>query len=123
MPLLQAEMRELHYPSRKRTRRKWEPLRFLCELKCEKLADARLAARKRILRRNGMKRLFVFLTVGLLAGSVAQAQKFPCAAAGDNNDFLGVQTIRLWPGNAPQAKGATAALCDSKMVSMEPESE
>jgi len=52
-----------------------------------------------------MKRLFVFLVVGLLAGSVAQAQKYPCAAARDNNDFLGVQTIRLWPGDAPQAKG------------------
>ena len=52
-----------------------------------------------------MKRLFVFLVVGLLAGSVAQAQKYPCTSAGDNNDFLGVQTIRLWPGDAPQAKG------------------
>src|SRR6266567_630271 len=52
-----------------------------------------------------MKRLFVFLAVGLLAGSVAHAQRFSCASVGDNNDFLGVQTIRLWPGDAPQAKG------------------
>jgi acetyl esterase/lipase len=49
--------------------------------------------------------LFVFLAMVLLAGSMAQAQKHPCAAAGDNNDFLGIQTIRLWPGDAPQAKG------------------
>jgi acetyl esterase/lipase len=25
--------------------------------------------------------------------------------AGTNNDFLGIQTIRLWPGDAPEAKG------------------
>jgi acetyl esterase/lipase len=25
--------------------------------------------------------------------------------AGNNNDFLGIQTIRLWPGDAPEAKG------------------
>jgi acetyl esterase/lipase len=45
------------------------------------------------------------LTAGLLACSAAQGQKEPCAAAGNNNDFLGVQTVRLWPGDAPQAKG------------------
>jgi acetyl esterase/lipase len=36
---------------------------------------------------------------------VAQAQKEPCATPGNNNAFLGIQTIRLWPGDAPQAKG------------------
>jgi acetyl esterase/lipase len=41
----------------------------------------------------------------LLASLPAQAQKQPCAAPGDNNAFLGIQTIRLWPGNAPEAKG------------------
>jgi acetyl esterase/lipase len=35
----------------------------------------------------------------------ARAEKFPCAVAGNNNEFLGVQTIRLWPGDAPGAKG------------------
>jgi acetyl esterase/lipase len=35
----------------------------------------------------------------------AQAQKEPCATAGENNSFLGIQTVRLWPGQAPQAKG------------------
>jgi acetyl esterase/lipase len=45
------------------------------------------------------------LAVGLLACSAAQAQKEPCATAGNNYDFLGIQTIRLWPGDAPEAKG------------------
>ena len=52
-----------------------------------------------------MKRLFALLALGLLGGSLAHAQTLPCAAPGNNNDFLGIQTIRLWPGDAPQAKG------------------
>jgi acetyl esterase/lipase len=54
-----------------------------------------------------MKKFFaaVLLTAGLLTCVAAQAQKFPCATAGNNNDFLGIQTIRLWPGAAPEAKG------------------
>src|SRR6516162_4859191 len=35
----------------------------------------------------------------------ATAQKQPCSTAGQDNDFLGIRTIRLWPGEAPQAKG------------------
>ena len=45
------------------------------------------------------------LVVGLLACSEAQPQKAPCATAGTNNEFLGIQTVRLWPGDAPEAKG------------------
>jgi acetyl esterase/lipase len=52
-----------------------------------------------------MKQLLAWLAVGLLACSTAQAQKEPCATAGENNAFLGIQTIRLWPGDAPEAKG------------------
>jgi acetyl esterase/lipase len=52
-----------------------------------------------------MKRIFFVLAVGLLACLAVQAQKPPCATAGDNNAFLGIQTIRLWPGDAPYAKG------------------
>lgn len=52
-----------------------------------------------------MRRFFAFLAVGLLAWTPAHAQKEPCATAGTNNDFLGIQTVRLWPGDAPQAKG------------------
>jgi acetyl esterase/lipase len=45
------------------------------------------------------------MVAGLLAGTLAQAQNGPCATAGENNAFLGIQTIRLWQGDAPQAKG------------------
>ena len=45
------------------------------------------------------------LAAVLLAGSLASAQTQPCATPGNNNDFLGIQTIRLWPGDAPEAKG------------------
>jgi acetyl esterase/lipase len=43
------------------------------------------------------------LAVILLACGAARAQKPPCAMPGDNNAFLGIQTIRLWPGDAPHA--------------------
>jgi len=52
-----------------------------------------------------MKQFLAILVAGLLASMSAQAQKPPCATAGDNNAFLGIQTIRLWPGDAPEAKG------------------
>lgn len=46
--------------------------------------------------------LIAALTLGC---SPAMAQTAPCPTAGENNGFLGIQTIRLWPGDAPQAKG------------------
>jgi acetyl esterase/lipase len=52
-----------------------------------------------------MKQFLAILAAVLLAGAAAQAQKQPCATPGSNNDFLGIQTIRLWPGDAPEAKG------------------
>lgn len=52
-----------------------------------------------------MKSFFAVLGVALLVSGTAQAQTRPCAVAGNNNDFLGIQTIRLWPGDAPEAKG------------------
>ncbi|MGD0788861.1 MAG: hypothetical protein ABR898_12805, partial [Terracidiphilus sp.] len=52
-----------------------------------------------------MRRIAAMLAIGLLACSAARAQKEPCATVGNNNDFLGIQTVRLWPGDAPQAKG------------------
>ncbi len=45
------------------------------------------------------------LVAGLLLFTSAQAQKSPCTTAGNNNAFLGIETIRLWPGDAPEAKG------------------
>ncbi len=56
-----------------------------------------------------MKQLLALFAAGALSVAVAHAQLSPCAVAGTNNAFLGVQTIRLWPGPAPQAKGNT---CD-----------
>lgn len=52
-----------------------------------------------------MKHFFAILAMGLLAFSPACAQKQPCTTAGNDNQFLGIQTIRLWPGEAPMAKG------------------
>jgi acetyl esterase/lipase len=42
-----------------------------------------------------------------MAAAAAGAQKAPCATAGANNAFLGIQTVRLWAGDAPEAKGKT----------------
>jgi acetyl esterase/lipase len=52
-----------------------------------------------------LKRILAILAAGVVACSAAQAQKEPCTTAGDDNAFLGIQTIRLWPGDAPLAKG------------------
>jgi acetyl esterase/lipase len=52
-----------------------------------------------------MKKILVMAALGFLAFASARAQKQPCAAAGDNNAFLGIQTVRLWPGDAPHALG------------------
>jgi acetyl esterase/lipase len=37
--------------------------------------------------------------------SASAQQQTPCAKPGDDNAFLNIQTIRLWPGKAPEAKG------------------
>src|ERR1017187_7060588 len=56
--------------------------------------------------RARMRRFFLLVLVLGFSGCFAtQAQKNPCAIAGQNNAFLGIQTIRLWAGPAPQAKG------------------
>lgn len=52
-----------------------------------------------------MRQVFWMLAMGLLAITAAQAQKQPCTTPDKDNEFLGVQTVRLWPGDAPQAKG------------------
>src|SRR3974390_1139002 len=49
--------------------------------------------------------LAVVLTCSLANGQTLS----PCATAGNDNPFLNIQTIRLWPGDAPQAKGTA---CD-----------
>jgi len=52
-----------------------------------------------------MRRFYAMLIVSVLALGQAHAQTQPCATAGTNNDFLGIQTIRLWLGDAPLANG------------------
>jgi acetyl esterase/lipase len=52
-----------------------------------------------------MRRFFAVMVVVFMAYACAQAQTDPCAVADNNNTFLGIQTIRLWPGDAPEAKG------------------
>ena len=55
-----------------------------------------------------MKRLFTIACACLIGCVSAAAQKQePCSTAGQDNAFLGIQTVRLWPGEAPQAKGNT----------------
>jgi acetyl esterase/lipase len=51
-----------------------------------------------------MRRLLLLAIFGGFM-CVAGAQKEPCAVSGENNAFLGIQTVRLWPGQVPQAKG------------------
>ncbi len=49
---------------------------------------------------------FVAFSVSIAVCAALPAQKPPCLAAGStDNAFLGIQTIRLWPGDAPQATG------------------
>jgi acetyl esterase/lipase len=49
--------------------------------------------------------LSVVLMLGCVAAAWAQ-EKDPCTMPGENNAWLGIQTIQLWPGQAPQAHGS-----------------
>jgi hypothetical protein len=50
-----------------------------------------------------MKQFFAFLIAAFLTIPAARAQLANCATPGTDNNFLGIQTIRLWPGAPPQA--------------------
>ena len=52
-----------------------------------------------------MTRILTSWVVACLLQAPLLAQKEPCAQPGENNAYLGIQTVRLWPGDAPQAKG------------------
>ena len=52
-----------------------------------------------------MRQLLAALTLATLSIAAATAQMQSCAPVVPENDFLGIQTIRLWPGAAPQARG------------------
>jgi len=49
----------------------------------------------------------IALFLGASIAAAGHAQTANCATVGTDNAFLGIQTIRLWPGTAPEAKGAT----------------
>lgn len=52
-----------------------------------------------------MRRIFILALVFAAAGLAWSQAKDPCSVPGENNAFLGITTIRLWPGDAPQAHG------------------
>jgi acetyl esterase/lipase len=52
-----------------------------------------------------MKFPLAILTVAAFSCTALFAQMQECAPVVPANNFLGIQTIRLWPGDAPQAKG------------------
>jgi acetyl esterase/lipase len=54
-----------------------------------------------------MKKLLAILITAFLTIPAAHAQLANCATPGIDNNFLGIQTIRLWPGTPPEAKGST----------------
>ncbi len=56
-----------------------------------------------------MKHFLAILIAVSLALPAANAQAVNCATPGADNAFLGIQTIRLWAGTPPEAKGDT---CD-----------
>lgn len=49
--------------------------------------------------------LAIAAAAALLYPSVQAQTAQACATPGTDNAFLGIKTIRLWPGDAPQAKG------------------
>lgn len=54
-----------------------------------------------------LRALVIAASCGLLAGLSLHAQTTDCGVAGTNNAFLGIQTIPLWPGTPPEAKGTS----------------
>src|ERR1700734_3862324 len=53
-----------------------------------------------------MRKFFVVF-FGVFFSAAASTQAPNCATPGTDNAFLGIRTVRLWPGPAPEAKGAT----------------
>jgi acetyl esterase/lipase len=52
-----------------------------------------------------MRAVLALVAVVCFCSSANSQALSPCAAAGNDNAFLNIQTIRLWQGDAPQAKG------------------
>ena len=54
-----------------------------------------------------MRRFLFLLLVALGVSAAAYAQDWPCTKPGENNAYLGISTVPLWPGPAPEAKGTS----------------
>jgi acetyl esterase/lipase len=54
-----------------------------------------------------MRSTLSLLVLGVLLSTAVRAQQEPCPTPGENNAWLGIQTIKLWPGEPPQARGAS----------------
>jgi acetyl esterase/lipase len=52
-----------------------------------------------------MRQIGLIACVCLLLSSNLNAQKRPCESPGPPDRFFGMQTVRLWSGDAPEAKG------------------
>ena len=52
------------------------------------------------------KTFLVWAVLFMICGYLGAQEKEPCTTPGENNAWLGIETIRLWPGKAPQAKGS-----------------
>lgn len=53
-----------------------------------------------------MRRFCVLVLLTMMSGAAWGQPKEPCTTAGVDNPWLGIRTVRLWPGDAPQAKGS-----------------
>ena len=85
------------------------PFRALCETggKPQHPPQAQrriiLSKREALLNRTLLNRICSAAAFAFLLCSAAVAQMQNCAPVVAPNDFLGIKTIRLWPGDAPQA--------------------
>ncbi len=52
-----------------------------------------------------MKRLIAWASVVVLSCAAARGQAPSCGTPETNDAFMGIQTVKLWPGEPPQAKG------------------
>ena len=50
-------------------------------------------------------KLFLAILFAAMAAPATHAQTTSCSTAGAGNAFLGIQTVNLWPGAPPQARG------------------
>lgn len=51
----------------------------------------------------------MLIVLSLVFAALPSIAQSPCTETNSSNAFLGISTIRLWPGDAPQAKGTS---CD-----------